>query len=111
MQTKLFEIRDRATLIPVLAVNCDTSMDQREWWLLRKAGYACDGNNIVLLSNLCGGTVINYDPFNWSDRTYATAHEFITEHWDSLRSGDVVDVEFILGETLEVKISEQFDLE
>jgi hypothetical protein len=29
----------------------------------------------------------------------STAHNFIAEHWAELNSGDVVDVEYILGET------------
>jgi hypothetical protein len=35
------------------------------------------------------------------------AHNFIQAQWDTLTTGDVVDVEFILGETLEPKQSEE----
>jgi len=35
------------------------------------------------------------------------AHKYIKEHWDELRSGSVVDVEFILGESKEPKASER----
>ena len=35
------------------------------------------------------------------------AHNYIATHWHDLVDGDVVDVEFILGETAEKKISER----
>jgi hypothetical protein len=34
------------------------------------------------------------------------AHHWIIEHWDELKDSDVVDVEFILGETQQPKVSE-----
>ena len=37
---------------------------------------------------------------NWFDRRYTDAH------WDDLKDGDVVDVQFIRGETAEKKVSE-----
>lgn len=37
-----------------------------------------------------------------------TAHEWITKHFHTLKNGDVVDVEFILGETKVPKRSERF---
>lgn len=51
-----------------------------------------------------------YDPFLWNDRTFATAHHYIIEHWDNLEYGAVIDVEFILGETDEPKKSESVDV-
>jgi hypothetical protein len=38
----------------------------------------------------------------------AQAHHHIYEKWDSLEDGDVVDVEFILGETTKPKLSEKY---
>jgi hypothetical protein len=37
----------------------------------------------------------------------ATAHHYIYDHFDELDDGDVVDVEFILGETAIKKVSER----
>jgi hypothetical protein len=37
------------------------------------------------------------------------AHQHIEQNWDLLNDGDVVDVEYILGETSEPKRSERFD--
>ena len=43
----------------------------------------------------------------WGGRTYPVAHDWIINHWDELLDGDVVDVEFILGETDVRKQSER----
>jgi hypothetical protein len=40
------------------------------------------------------------DPYDWGDRTFQIAHDYIEKHWDSLKSGDLIDVLFILGESL-----------
>jgi hypothetical protein len=35
------------------------------------------------------------------------AHKYIIEHWYDLKTGDVVDVEFALGESEKPKLSER----
>ena len=50
------------------------------------------------------------DPHGWDanrGRTIRKAHFYIIEHWNELRDGDVVDVEFILGERDKPKIAER----
>jgi hypothetical protein len=47
------------------------------------------------------------DAYHWGDRTMQTAHIYIDEHFAELNDGDVIDVEFILGESTEKKISER----
>lgn len=104
LETKLFEVLDTATCVPVLAVRMDIgAADDQERYLLRRSGY---GRPLVLLTE-CSGGRCTYDPYDWNDRTFHTAHEYITEHWDELCSGDVVDVEFILGESDAPKPSER----
>ena len=76
-------------------------------YLLRRCGYPCDGRPNVILTKLCGEGKATNDCYEWGDRTYATAHRYIIEHWDELRDGDVVDVSFILGETAAPKVSER----
>jgi hypothetical protein len=78
-------------------------------WGLRRYGFPCDGRPNIMLTHANGGKKANNDPYGWTDRTYANAHNYITENWTALKDGDVVDVEFILGETTESKISERFD--
>ena len=121
MLAKALEIRDHATFIPVLAVDMNPGFvpvdsaigelfdtDEGQRYLLRRAGYACDGQPMILLTRLKGSRPAHYDPYEWGDRTFATAHRYIIEHWGTLTDGDVVDVEFILDETKAPKVSERY---
>lgn len=116
---KLFEVRDRATFIPVMAVKLTPyhSDGHRsvEQWLLQRAGYALEqmvGNPAlepyVVLWRLEGGPA-EYDPHAWGNRTMTVAHGHIIESWEKLQSGDVVDVEYILGHSMAPKQSERLD--
>jgi hypothetical protein len=111
MRTKILELRDSATFIPVLCVDMNPSGGAaiEERWLLRRAGYSCDYEPIILLTRADGSGRACYDPFDWGDRTFSVAHQYIIAHWRSLDSGDVVDVEFILGERAEPKVSERLE--
>lgn len=108
MEAKALEIRDKATFIPALAININPSNDEQRY-LMRRIGYPCDGAPNIALTNLNmdGGPAWN-DPYGWGDRTYAIAHNYILEHWAELKDGDVIDVQFILGETPEKKVSERY---
>lgn len=123
MEVKLFEVRDRATFIAVMAIRLsapvkrmDGMSEERgnERWLLRRAGYAMEQilevegmDPYVIMTTLEGGRPANYDPYNWGSRTLNVAHLSIIRNWETLRSGDVLDVEFILGEVLTKKESER----
>lgn len=103
MEAKLFEVRDRGTLIPVLAVRLVPS-SMAEEYLIARAGYGTTRDvqgRYVLVAKLNEGiTQITYDPYAWNgSRTMTAAHRYIVEHFDELKSGDVVDVEYILGES------------
>ena len=106
METKVLELRDRATFIPLLAVALEAQIPS-EVYLLRRAGYGPEGL-LIGITSLEGGRRFHHLPYSWGDRTFAVAHQYIEEHWSELKSGDVVDVEYILNETLEKKTSEQF---
>jgi hypothetical protein len=70
--------------------------------ILRRAGYA-PGQVELLLTKLNQG-LTRHEPFEWGDnRALATAHEYIRDNWYRLQSGQVIDVEFILGETTKPK--------
>lgn len=105
---KLFEIRDRGTFIPVAAFKFDPQ-SEAERHLLACAGYGqvpLQQREYVLLCQIDGGGGrVCSDPFDWPGeaRTLPAAHAYIQEHWDALQSGEVVDVEFILGETTHPK--------
>lgn len=116
METKLFEVRDAMTFVPcwgilllptklhVLGIDIEHS---EEKYLLRRAGFGVD-HPLVLFGRLEGGES-SYDPYSWTggSRTMRTAHAYVTARWDQLESGDVIDVEFILGERETEKVSER----
>jgi len=104
MTPKCLEVRDRMTFIPVVAINTNPSNEEQRY-LLRRAGYAQDGQTIVLV-NLNDCRAAN-DPHEWNSRTMTAAHTYIELHWSELNDGDVVDVEYILGETTEPKRSDR----
>lgn len=101
MTTKFFEIRDRATSMPVLAMDISAT----DHPLAVRAGFGPD--RLVILIDLCKMTC-QYDVYDWATRarTIPIAHNYITENWDRLQTGDVVDVEFLLGERPRAKDAE-----
>ena len=100
MESKLIEIRDRWTFIPALAIRVSGD----DGYLLRRAGFT---SPLVILIHL-ESMECNYDPWNWrSPRTMPRAQRYIETCWDTVKSGDVIDVEFLLGETQVPKISEE----
>ncbi len=111
MKTKTFEIRDRATFIPALAVKLCSDGNEEDKYLLRRAGLDRDTSYHILLSHLQNGES-HYDCYKWKNsplvRTMPVAHQYIEKHFDELETGSVIDVEFILGETTEIKKSEKF---
>lgn len=105
MKVKCLEIRDRATFIPVICIEPVADNDSQRYLLMRD-GYG-GSDCIIMIDYQCRGA--SYDPYDWPDsRTKTTAHLWITQNWDQIADGDVVDVEFILGETKTKKISERF---
>jgi hypothetical protein len=96
---KVLEVLDRHTFIPVLAVNINPANDA-QLYLMRRCGYPCDWEPNILLTRLSAdGSPAWNDPYGWGGRTFPVAHNWIIENWNTLSDGDVVDVEFILGET------------
>ena len=114
MEVKLFEVRDEGTFIPCVGMKL-THRTREEKFLLRRAGYAEDqiapgysdqDEPYILFGNLFGKGLLNYDAFAWPNRTMARAHMHVITNWANLKSGDVVDVQFIHGETPAAKVSE-----
>lgn len=103
MKTKLFEIRDRATFMPAMATQARSS-DEKEIYLLRSSGFGYSPLIILYFLELNDG---HWSAHHWGDRTMSTAHKYIQKNWDVLKSGDVIDVEYILGETTEPKMSQR----
>jgi hypothetical protein len=113
---KMLELRDKGTFIPLLCVdmnpdiNDDGDLIKNQYWLLRRCGHACDKQPNIILTRLSGDGKASNDPYAWGDRTFSIAHKYIIEAWHGLADGDVIDVEFIFGETLVKKTSERYDV-
>lgn len=114
MITKSFEIRDRATFIPVLGIRL-VPESEADHYLFSRSGYGvqpAQQAEYVILVRLEGGKVnATYNPVHWFDadgtRTLRVAHQYIIDNWYALESGEVIDVEYLLGETAEKKQSER----
>ena len=91
--------RDAGTFIPALAI----LISREDGYLAGRAGF---GDPCVELIHV-EGQKCAYDPFDWTNRTMKTAHQYIEANWAKLKDGDVVDVQFILGETAAPKVSER----
>lgn len=104
-RVKFLEIRDRMTFIPMIAIDMSLTGNSYNDYLLIRAGYS---SRAILLTALVGGKKAECDPYAWGDRTYKVAHIWIEEHWDDISDAEVIDVEYILGETKEKKRSERY---
>lgn len=108
MQVKTFEILDSLTFIPCIAV-CLSPKNEAEEYLSGRTGFGitpeAQAGFVILLKMT--GNMQTYDPVVWGCRTMTTAHRYIRENFEKLESGDVIDVQFILGETKEPKQSER----
>lgn len=108
MKAKVLELRDAGTFLPLLAVDINPD-DEQQRYLMRRCGYSCSGEpNVVIVKLSANSDPASNDPYSWGGRTFPVAHHWILEHWNELQDGDVVDVEFILGETLTQKVSERW---
>lgn len=114
MDVKLFEVRDKGTFMPVMAIRI-SSRTEPETYLMSRSGYGTTPRaqeRYVLLMRMAGGNGrYSCDPYDHGggSRTMTVAHDYIIRNWDSLESGAVVCVEHILHERPEPKISERFD--
>ena len=106
MKTKLFEIRDRGTFMPAMATQAKSS-DEKETYLLRSSGFSNSPLIVLYFLELNEG---HWDAYHWGDRTRHYAHNYIQQNWDALESGDVIDVEYVLGETPEPKVSQRQEI-
>ncbi len=129
MKIKIIEVRDEGTCIVMLCVDMNPGevfpkygafsedelkrlMDDYETRLhyLLRDGYPCDGRPNILMTPLgADGDACWNDPYGWTGaRTRQVAHKHIIERWNEIRDGDVIDVQYLLGETKQPKKSERF---
>lgn len=97
MQAKLFEVRDIGTFYSVLAVKLEGD-SEREKRLLERVGFGKGTPYKIQLTELSSGET-HRDCYSWElrGRTLFNAHKFIAENFDTLESGAVIDVAYLLG--------------
>lgn len=96
METKLFEIRDSCTLYLVTATKM-ISEKGIEKHIIKKAGYGLS-NPSILITDI-ETKEASTDAYSWGGgRTMKEAHLHIKRNYDELKTGDVIDVEYLLGE-------------
>jgi hypothetical protein len=114
MNIKLFEVRDRGTFIPVMAIKLQPENDQHQY-LLSTSGFgesAEQQGKYVMLLPLTGGSgkrATDHYAFARPGRTMKEAHDHIIFNFDDLEDGAVIDVEFILEEVDQPKQSQRLD--
>lgn len=108
MEVKLFEVRDRATCFPVMCTRMRTNnlIEQR---YLDMSGYGTDSHCVMMIRMNSGGA--HYDPYSWGDRTHKAAHVAIERYWDKLKTGDVIDVRYLLKEEPSPALGELWQLD
>lgn len=104
---KFFEIRDSATFIPVFAFKISEQSSPENDYLIRSSGFNLDGEHIMI--GRMHGQKCQYSAHYWNSQTLVHAHSYIEQHWDELKTGDVIDVQFILGITSKPKVSQRYD--
>lgn len=112
MEFKILEVRDSGTHIPVMAIQMQSETALQDYYIHHRSGYPKDGSSIVVM--ILGTCKATNDPYEWQSlglgpRTLPVAHNWIIDRYDEVHDGDVVDVQFILGETQAPKVSERFD--
>lgn len=106
METRILEVRDRMTFIAVLAIKTTPANDEQRYYL-RRSGWSDSFDDVLLMRLDAQDGKVTADPFEQRGRTMHEAHQYIRREFDTLKDGDVVDVEFILGETPAPKESER----
>lgn len=121
-EVKLFEVRDDGTCMPVIGIRPDREplrIDEEALanrWIWARSGYGTTQemqHEYVLVGTLAGGDgILTCDPMKHpgGSRTMPTAHTYIRDHWHDLQSGAVIDVEYILNESLAPKQSEREEI-
>src|SRR5690242_6663563 len=107
METKLFEVRDAYTCIPVVAVKLDAK-SEAERFLLARSGFGValeDQRKYVLVASL-SQLQYKYSWASWSSGTMRAAHKYIQERFEKLPSGWVIDVRYLKQETESPCLSE-----
>lgn len=117
VETRFIEVRDEGTQMPcmVTAVNANTLiLDDRDddAWLVQRAGWGGEQVGLYFVELLVEPGCDSWakaSPYQYElhtvskgfdgSRTLRIAWTWVMQHWDEVESGDVIDVQYILGET------------
>lgn len=117
-EVKLFEVRDEGTQMPCMVTavcRAHTDHEGKDDWLMYRAGWGeeyvglyfavmCPEANDYAIS-FVGAPYVHTWSRRQTSRMLIEAWNWVSRHYDKLRSGDVVDVQFILGERREPRQS------
>lgn len=103
---KVFELRDRMTTISIMCIKIDmTEVTEPDRFIIRRSGWGSDAKMLYMI-NLSTCQCI-FEAGRWNSATYDVAHQYIEEHWYDLKGGEVIDAEYIRGESERPKESER----
>ena len=113
-EVKFFEVRDEMTRISAFGMRLGPDDDHNRWhseddqYVWQSGGWGTVGPTVFL--GRIDGSELHAFHYQWSqtNRTMRTAHDYIAREWDTLTSGQVVDVRVILREASEPAKSDRF---
>ena len=105
MQVKALEVRDVATFIPVLAFRIKGE-NPKQRYLVARCGYLRGAAAVAVIKLTTQKLALDAYEWGTETRTMFEAHRYIATHFDELKDGDVIDIQYILGETPAPKVSE-----
>lgn len=92
MNAKMLEVRDGEDLIaPICAVRPQWTTQREKDFL----GYACGliPTDLVVMDLFTFRVKADYD--DWGDRGMAKAHKWLSEHYEEVADGSVIDIAYI----------------
>lgn len=102
-ETKFIALLDRMTCIPCLAMRY-TAESIGERAMFKRHGFGGSPDDRYTFFYLPNSGECSYDPYKLGDDyTVGTCCSHIRDHWDDIKSGSVVDAEFLRGEVKEPK--------
>lgn len=100
VDAKMLAVMDSGTRIPLIAFKVSPNT-MKECVMLERHGFGINPHKYTFFYDIFAGNC-RYDPYKLGDSyTLTPACNYIREHWGEISSGDLVDAEFIRGETSE----------
>lgn len=98
VEAKMLAVMDTCTRIPLIAFKVSPNT-MKEGIMLERHGFTINPHQYTFFYDLNSGTC-SYDPYKMNDfHTLTPACRHIERNWDSVKSGDLIDVEYMRGDT------------